>query len=105
MSQLLSIQITTPNEKTTRELGEELVKLQLVACAQIEGPITSIYRWKEKIEEESEWRLTLKTDQSHFFQIEAFIVSNHPYEVPQIICLPITVSHDPYESWVRDQLS
>ena len=105
MNQLVSIQITTPDEKTARELGIALVKLQLAACAQIEGPITSIYRWEGKLEEEQEWRLTLKTDHKYFSQVETFIVSNHPYNVPQIICLPIIKSLEAYESWVRGQLA
>lgn len=104
MSQLVSIEITTPDEQIARNLGSELVKKRLAACAQIEGPITSIYRWQGKIEQEKEWRLILKTDFRYYAQIEAFIISHHPYDVPQIICLPFLKSFESYSDWIRNQL-
>ena len=71
------------------------------ACVQIVGPITSIYRWQGKIESSEEWRREAKSRQECYARIEATIRGLHPYEVPEIISLPIVAGSADYLRWLE----
>ena len=65
------------------ELAERLIDARLVACAQVDGPITSVYRWKENIEKGEEWGLTLKFSMKKEDELTDYLQTHHPYEEPQ----------------------
>jgi periplasmic divalent cation tolerance protein len=93
--------ITTSNDRNIIEkIGRDLVEKRLVACAQILGPIQSIYRWKGNIEEAQEWFLFLKSKDSLYPAIEEEIRQQHPYEVPEIIVTDIKGGLTEYLDWV-----
>ena len=94
--------LTTINDRERAErIGRRLVEEQLVACCQITGPIRSIYRWKGGIEEADEWYVIIKTKRSLYNQVEGTIRRLHPYEVPEIIAIPICDAFDDYTTWVK----
>lgn len=97
--------ITLPDLELARDLARKLVEYKLVACAQIDSPITSIYSWDNKIEEDREYRIVLKTKAALFDSIEKLILDIHPYDVPQIVALPVTMGHQPYLKWIDDMIS
>jgi len=105
MNQYISIWITTPNKDHAHRIGDALLSRRLVACCQIEGPIRSRYRWDDELQEDKEYRLMLKTITDHFVKIEELVKRLHPYDVPQIIALPILMGAQEYLDWITREVS
>jgi len=101
------IQVVTMVE--TREeagrMARVLVESRLAACVQVIGPVASTYRWKGRIEEAAEWQCVLKTRQGLYEALEQAIREIHPYEVPEIIALPILRGSPSYLEWLRSELA
>jgi periplasmic divalent cation tolerance protein len=92
---------TTANREAAREIARLLVEKRLAACGQI-FPIESIYFWQDKICEENETMLFIKSKTALFDEIKAAIRENHVYEVPEIIQIPITDGLPEYLKWIND---
>lgn len=98
--------ITTADSREVLEkIGRSLVEERLVACAQIGGPVESAYRWKGTVETATEWVLTVKTRAGLYPAVEKRIRLLHPYEVPQIIGLPIKTGLRDYLAWIASETS
>lgn len=91
---------TFPNVETARRIAETLVAEKLVACANITAPVESIYRWEGKIEQASETMVFFKTSSATFADLETRFRELHPYDVPELIALPITGGLPDYLRWV-----
>ncbi len=89
-----------PEYNKAQTLAESLVEKQLAACINIFGPCTSIYRWQDNVETDSEIPVFIKTHSKHFQQVEALINSIHPYELPEVITVPIIGGSDTYLQWI-----
>ena len=76
--------------------------LDLVACAQVVGPVTSVYRWKGKIDESEEWELRLKYSRQNEDALSRYICEKHPYEEPQWVSWDADASEG-YAKWVTLQ--
>ena len=97
--------ITTAEKKEDAErIAIILVEKRLAACVQIVGPITSTYRWKGNIETAGEWQCMIKSRAGLYKEVENAIKSVHPYEVPEIIAVPILAGSDDYLEWLRSEL-
>ena len=92
---------TCPNGKAAEELARGLVQEKLAACVQVE-PITSVYTWEGKVEKQGEVRLVIKTRNTLYSKIEAFIQKHHGYEVPQILQIPIQDGLVNYLNWIDE---
>ncbi|CAG0896644.1 unnamed protein product [Cyprideis torosa] len=92
--------ITVPNEAVAKKLAHDLVKGKYAACVNIIPKITSVYEWEDKIEEDSELLLMIKTRTTRIDDLIAFVTKNHPYEVPEVISLPIVKGNKPYLDWI-----
>ena len=90
---------TFPDEKTADTVIDGLLANQLAACAQ-KMPIQSTYRWKGEIQHGREILVTIKTISSRYPEVESFIRDRHPYELPEIIQIPITNGLDGYLRWL-----
>jgi len=99
------IQVVTTVEKRedADRIASEAVRKRVAACAQILGPIRSTYWWKGKVEEAGEWFCLLKTRRDLFPALEKEIKRNHPYDVPEIIALPIVAGSEAYLKWIDDE--
>ncbi len=84
------------------QLAEELLESRLAACIQIDQ-INSLYRWQGKIAKEPEYRLSIKADSARYKDIEAYLLRAHPYDLPEIICIPVAHGSSDYIAWVVDQ--
>lgn len=91
---------TVEKEEDARRISDHLIEERLAACVQIVGPITSNYRWKGRIETVSERLLLIKTRKSLCKKAEKAIRALHPYEVPEIIALPIIAGSRDYLEWI-----
>jgi periplasmic divalent cation tolerance protein len=96
----LVVFVTTTNAEAAAELARVLVEERLAACGNVIGPIRSIYRWKNAIEDESESLLVLKTRTGLFEALKTRVLELHSYEVPEVIAFPITSGHKPYLDWI-----
>jgi len=92
---------TAPSAEVAERIGRCLVEERLAACANVVSGITSIFRWHDAVERESEVLVILKTTAGSFEALERRVVELHPYEVPEVIGLPVERGHGPYLDWLR----
>jgi periplasmic divalent cation tolerance protein len=94
---------TVPSEEVGMKIAKEVVEKRLAACANLTGGITSVYWWENKVQEDKEMLLIMKTKLQLFNKLEDEIRKNHPYEVPEIIALPLVTGFKPYLSWISKE--
>ena len=100
----LAMVITTvASAQEAETLAAALVDQSLAACVQIDGPITSVYRWAGKVEKSSEYRLMIKTTGAAWPGLREKLANLHSYEEPEIILVGIDGSSEGYRRWVIDQ--
>ena len=96
--------ITTVSKKSDAEkIAKSLIDKRFAACVQIIGPIKSIYRWKGKIETAKEFVCVIKTRKNLYKKVEKRIKELHPYEVPEIIAMPIVAVDKDYLKWLSNE--
>ena len=96
---------TCPNEETATKIATKLVQEKFAACVNIIPNIRSIYTWKNKIENNSESLLIIKTKKELYKKVEVSSMALHPYECPEIIEIPITQGFAVYLNWISDSTS
>ncbi len=89
-----------PDRASAERLAELLVAGRLAACVNILSPCRSVYRWKEAIQREEEHPLLIKTTAERYQALEEAIRAAHPYELPEIIAVPVVQGLLQYLSWV-----
>lgn len=97
----LVVFVTVPNTETADQLGEALVGERLAACVNVIDGVRSIYRWKGAVERDDELLCVCKTTRAGFERLRARVVELHPYELPEVIALPIERAHAAYLDWIR----
>lgn len=100
-AQTLLILTNLPDAASAQALGERLVGERLAACVNILAPCRSIYRWQGAVESAGEVPLLIKTTAARYAALEAAIRAGHPYELPEIIAVPVTRGLPDYLSWVE----
>ncbi len=94
--------ITTVAKRSDAEkLAENIIDKGLAACVQLNS-IDSYYKWQGKLNADAEVRLMIKTRDEKYKQLEEYIAAHHPYDVPQIIKLPVTGGFKPYLNWIDE---
>jgi periplasmic divalent cation tolerance protein len=92
-----------PDETAARELAQLIVEQQLAACVNILAPCRSVYRWQGKVEEATEVPLLIKTTTVRYEALEAAIRQFHPYELPEIVAVPVERGLPAYLHWVASE--
>jgi periplasmic divalent cation tolerance protein len=103
MSTYIQVVTTTARREEAQRIARELVESRLAACVQIVGPITSTYRWQGKVESDEEWQCWAKTRGELFARVEEAIRRIHPYEVPEILAVPVAAGNAAYLAWLDAQ--
>lgn len=93
--------VTVDTQDSAQAIASALVGDRLAACVNL-YPIHSVYTWEGKVEQAAEWQLVIKTDLALFSQIETALGMLHPYEVPEILALPIQQGTAPYMAWMAE---
>ena len=101
MSQVIQIITTTANADDARRIARALVERRLAACVQIVGPIESVYRWEGQIETAAEFQCWIKTRAELFDRALQAIRELHPYDVPEILAIPVVHGSEAYLDWLR----
>ncbi len=98
----VTVWVTVPGRPLAVQLSRLSVESGLAACAQISGPVESIYRWQGVVESGKEWRVVFKTRSQQLPKLEALVIANHPYDTPQFIVLPIVAGSEKYLNWLGE---
>ncbi len=94
--------ITAPNKNDAAMIARALVEAKLAACVNIVDNVRSIYTWQGKVEDDSEVLMTVKTKRELFNALANKVKELHPYDVPEIIALPIVDGSEDYIQWIKD---
>jgi periplasmic divalent cation tolerance protein len=95
---------TVGKAEDAERIGRALVERGLAACVNVLPAVTSIYRWKGTVEKDEERLLLIKTRAERFEALRQALVSLHPYEVPEVLALPIAHGHQPYLDWLDESV-
>lgn len=96
---------TCPDQNTAMQIAESLVRDNLAACVNILPAGLSVYRWQGKIESAEEHLLIIKTHSDLYTKVEQSILQLHPYELPEIIAVPITRGLPAYLDWLAENVN
>lgn len=105
MADYIEVRTTTDSPERAQELARAAVDGRLAACAQVTGPLTSVYRWQGEVRTEPEWQVVIKTTAQRFSQLERELRRVHTYDVPEIIAVPIVHGSTDYLHWISDQVA
>ena len=100
-------QVTTtwPDQAAAEKLAATVVRERLAACAQVVGPVSTTYRWEGEVEQAQEWYCYLKTTLSRLPELQTRIRELHPYDLPEIIAVPILQGDADYLEWIQEAVS
>ena len=104
MSEAIQVMTTTASKDDAAKIARALVEGRLAACVQIIGPLTSVYRWQGAIEEAEEYLCLVKTQRDTYPRIEAAIREAHPYDVPEILAVPVVAGSSAYLDWLTSEV-
>lgn len=102
MTPALVVLCTCPNHGVATLLANQIIAARLAACVSLINPVQSIYLWQEKVERSEEVQLVLKTRSELFEPLRQFIRAHHPYQMPEIIGLPVVMADEEYLAWIQD---
>ena len=94
------VHTTLPDEDAARALARTLVERKLAACVTVGAPVQSLYHWQGAVENAREVPLTAKTRADRYADVAAAIAAGHPYELPEIVAVPIQHGLPDYLAWV-----
>ena len=100
------IQVTTSagSEEEADAIARRAIERRLAACAQVVGPVSATYWWRDAIETASEWLCVMKTERALYDDLEAAIRAAHSYETPEIIAMPVEAGSAEYLAWLSGEL-
>jgi periplasmic divalent cation tolerance protein len=101
---VLSVTTTVGSLEAAQALAREILSRELAACVQLDSGITSLYRWKGELCEETEVRLVIKTVPACEAALRALFAQQHPYELPQFLALRMHAS-EAYGKWVTGEVA
>lgn len=100
MDPILVVYCTCPGESAARELAAGLVENRLAACVNILPRIRSIYRWQGSVHDDGEALMVIKTARGRYAALEQWLLEHHPYDMPEVIALPVEAGLPEYLEWV-----
>lgn len=102
-SAVLIVLTNLPDEASARTLAARLVEQRLAACVNILAPCRSVYRWQGQVEEAGEVPLLIKTTAARYAELAAAVRAGHPYELPEIVAVPLAAGLPEYLAWVATE--
>ncbi len=103
--QVLLVMSNLPDRASARSLARALVDARLAACVNVLPGVESVYRWQGAVEQAEEVTLLVKTTRRQYAQLQQAIIAAHPYDLPEVIALPIADGHPAYLHWVAAETS
>lgn len=103
--QYCQVVTTTDTREEADRLARGAVEARVAACAQVVGPVTSVFWWEGTVDTAEEWQVVFKTTASTYGSLEHYLQQSHSYDVPEILCLPVTAGSRPYLDWLVTEVS
>ena len=100
MDEVIVVLTNLPDRAAALKLAQELVSSRLAACVNVLAECASVYRWKGEIESAAEIPVLIKTRSARYAEVEAAIRRLHPYELPEIVAVPVVRGSSEYLDWV-----
>ena len=97
----ITVFVTVPDHEVAKKITQHILTEKLAACANIVPAIESYFWWEGKIDKARECLLMIKTKRRLFMQLRKAVQSKHPYDVPEIIALPIVSGNKAYLDWIN----
>ncbi len=98
------VYISIPRDEAEK-MAMALVERRLAACINIVPKITSFFWWDDAVQQDEESLLIIKTTTKKFAELKAYVIENHPYELPEIIAIPLTEASSDYINWIKTETS
>ena len=96
--------VTASSKEEAEKIVQRLLKERLIACANIIGPVQSLFWWQGKIDEAQEHLILMKTRKDLFSKLSEKVKALHSYQIPEIIAVPIVEGFKPYMEWLESSL-
>lgn len=93
-----------PDRATAEKLADALIEARVAACVNILAPCRSVYRWKDGVQHDEEHPVLVKTTAERYAALEAAIRERHPYELPEIIAVPVERGLPAYLTWLAEEV-
>ena len=103
MEQALLVLTNLADMASARTLARALVEQRLAACVNMLPPVQSVYRWNDVVEEAAEVTLLIKTTTARYDELEQAIRALHPYELPEVIAVPVSAGSPAYLAWIAQE--
>jgi periplasmic divalent cation tolerance protein len=104
MTEYIQVLTTVENKADAEKIARSLVAEKLAACVQILGPLTSYFHWQGKLDTVGEYLCLIKSRNDLFAELETAIKDLHPYEVPEILAIPVVKGGKEYLDWMAAEL-
>jgi len=101
---VLLVLTNLPDADSAGALATTLIESGVAACVNILAPATSVYRWEGKVQTDTETPMLIKCTRAAWPMLEKAIRAGHPYELPEIIAVPVTLGLPDYLDWVRSEI-
>jgi periplasmic divalent cation tolerance protein len=105
MESMYLIITTAPKREDAKKLADLAIDKNMAACVQIQAECNSTYRWQGQVETSTEYPVHFKTNASNKNALISLLKQNHPYDVPEIICIKLDDVESDYADWLNKQLS
>ena len=105
MSEAIIVITSFPDKESASTFAQLLIEDRLAACVNILGACTSIYRWQDVSESAEEIPVFIKTQKKHYNRVEELINTMHPYELPEVIIVPVIGGLPAYLQWINEETS
>ncbi|MFW6050436.1 MAG: divalent-cation tolerance protein CutA [Myxococcota bacterium] len=103
MDEALVVLCTAPDAETGARLARGLVESKLAACVNVVPGLRSFYTWEGQVQDDPEVQLLIKTRRGRLPEVERWLGENHPYDVPEVLALPVAGGAHAYLSWVDEE--
>jgi periplasmic divalent cation tolerance protein len=105
LTDFIMVYVTCASKAEAEKIAKTLLSERLIACANITGPVTSHFHWKEKIDVAEEFLMIMKSRVDLFAALEGLVRALHSYEVPEILAVPIVEGSEAYFDWMNKVLT
>ncbi|MFF8282915.1 divalent-cation tolerance protein CutA [Streptomyces albus] len=103
MAEILTVLTTTGSQEDAQTLAAGAIERRVAACAQISGPVTSVYRWEGSVQTDAEWQVLFKTSGQRYEALETYLREAHSYDVPEIVATEVVRGSADYLRWVAEE--
>jgi periplasmic divalent cation tolerance protein len=102
-AEVILVLTQVPDRACAEAIASALIEARLAACVSIGAPVDSLYHWRGKIETANEIPVAVKTAAGRYSEVEAAIRAHHPYELPEILAVPVCCGMAHYLRWVVEE--